>query len=172
MFEPAIQEFMRRQLHLLLLTVAMIAVQKYDLGIRDRNNPLVRNRPARHVASQIAGHRNAMRIHFLLADVPLSSAYAIQQRMAFGRRHQWRNHKFARRDRLLQEVTQLASKHGVQNSIWQQCRTLRFDEVTFGIHAAGGHEAMHVRMNAEVASPCVQRRDDARFGTELLRIGE
>ena len=29
-----------------------------------------------------------------------------------------------------------------------------------------------MRMNAEVASPCVQRRDNARFGTEILRIGE
>jgi len=92
--------------------------------------------------------------------------------MAFGSRHQWRNRQVTGCDRLLQKVTQLASKHVVQNSIRQQCRTLRFDETSLGIHSTGGHQAMHVRMNAEVASPCVQRRDDARFCTEIFWIGE
>lgn len=31
---------------------------------------------------------------------------------------------------------------------------------------------MHVRMNAHGASPCMQRGDDAGFGTEMLWIGE
>jgi hypothetical protein len=40
------------------------------------------------------------------------------------------------------------------------------------IHTAGGDETMHVRMNAHSASPCVQRGNDAWFGTEILWIGE
>lgn len=92
--------------------------------------------------------------------------------MAFGRRHQWRNHQLARRDSLLQKVTQLASKLGVQNSIRQQSRTRRFDKAASGINSAGRDEAMHVGMNAEIPSPCVQRGNDAWFCTEMCWIRE
>jgi hypothetical protein len=92
--------------------------------------------------------------------------------MAFGRCHPWRNHQVARGHRLFQKGAQFASEFGVQNLIRQQRRTLRFDEASLGIQAASGHETMHVRMNTHGASPCMQRRNDAGFGTEILWIGE
>lgn len=40
------------------------------------------------------------------------------------------------------------------------------------IFATGGDQAMHVRMNTEIASPRMQSRNNSRSRSEILRIGE
>ena len=86
-FEPATQEFLRRQLHAFLLAVAVIAVLEHHGRIRHQADSLVGDRAARHVACQIAGHRDSVRVAFLETHIPANSAHTVQQRMTFGRRH-------------------------------------------------------------------------------------
>jgi len=76
------------------------------------------------------------------------------------------------RKALLQGLTQLASKHGLQDAAGKEDGKLRFDKTAIGINTACGHKTVGVRMNTQVPSPRVQRRDDASFGSQILFIGE
>ena len=92
MFEPASQEIAGRQRHPFFLPVTVIFVEEDDFVGSDRTQSLVRNRSSDQIPSQIAGDRNAVRIAFLNADVPVHSAQTIDQRMALRFRHR-RRHK-------------------------------------------------------------------------------
>jgi len=81
-FEPASQEIARRQRHPLFLAVTVIFIEQFDLVASHRTQSLVRNRSSDQIPSQIAGDRNAGRIPFLHADVPVDSAQTVDQRMA------------------------------------------------------------------------------------------
>jgi len=84
----------------------------------------------------------------------------------------WRHVKSLRTNGSLQIVDQLATKHGLQHSPGHEDGFLRCDKSARRIDAACGHQTMHVRMNAEVSSPRVQRRNDARFRSNVRGINE
>ena len=86
-FKPTAQKIMRSQPHQLLASIAMILVPKRHRFVGDAHQPPVRHRPAGHVASEIPGHGNTVRITFLHTHIPANSSQSVQQRLALRHRH-------------------------------------------------------------------------------------
>ena len=60
----------------------------------------------------------------------------------------------------------------MQDSSRHKHRTYRFHKLSIRVNSTGAHETMHMRMNAEVSTPCVKGGNDGGLRAQISWIGE
>ena len=109
-FEPARDKLIGSESHQFLRAIPVIARPERDFGLCRRVDPAVGNRSTGHVAGEISGDGNSVRISLLNSHVPGQSTEPIQQRLHTGDRHRFGNHDLTAMDGRFQRVTEFSSK--------------------------------------------------------------
>lgn len=74
--------------------------------------------------------------------------------------------------RPLQEIEKLAAKDAAEDLDGEEEGIFRMNPVRVAwIEAAGGNDAVEMRMQSEVLSPGVQNAEEADLGSEVLGVG-
>ena len=150
----------------------MIAIPERDFGLCRRVDPAVGNRSTSHVAGEISGDGNSVRISLLNSHVPGKSTEPIQQRLHTGDRHRFGNYESTAMDCRFQRVTEFSSKDRHEHAGGEQCLPFQRDKPPLGVDPSRRDQTMDMRMDAQVSSPGVQGGNDSRLRSEILGVGE
>lgn len=134
----------------------------HEAGGVDGQRPVGGNGPALDVAREVLGDAVGAVVGWLDLDVPVLGVQALDERGASGLVHGRRQRKRAGAQQVRQGGEDLAAEQGLQRAQRKQEALTKRLPAAVGIHAAGADEGVHVRVIRKVASPGVQRQQQAR----------
>ena len=170
MLKPPSQKILSRQTQLPFRSGAVVAIPENHTCVINGHDAVVRDRAPDNVPCQVSRHGDTVFVTLLNPDIPETPAQTVQQGLTPVRRCGRRNDQTSGRDSGFQFRNQLCPKHDHQHAGREQGLTLLQDKFARLGQTTRRHQAMHMRMDAQIPPPRMQRADDPRLRTQVPRV--